>query len=401
MPAYFDHAATVPLGAAALEAMEPWLHGRFGNPSGSHAVARAAAQAVDEARDVLGTLLGTAPGDVVFTGSGTESCNLAILGRARAQPGAVVVSAIEHQAVLRSAQAAGRFPGVEVRYVPIDKDGGVDCEALVAVLDKTVSVVSVQLANNEVGTIQPLSDVARIVRRRSPGAVLHTDAVQAAPWLDVAALSASADLVSVSAHKFGGPQGVGALALRRQVQLEPLIFGGPQERGRRAGTHNVAGIVGMAAALLATARDRAESSRRVAALRDELLRGLLRQIPDADETASGREKLPGHCHLVIQGIESEALLVLLDGRGIAASAGSACASGAVEPSHVLLAMGYPPEQALGTLRLTLGHSTTAADVQLALEVVPGAVARLRGGGVPATARAIPVASQTATTPWGA
>jgi cysteine desulfurase len=239
-------------------------------------------------------------------------------------------------------------------------------------------MVSVQMVNNEVGTLQPLADVARIVRRRAPHAVLHTDAVQAAPWYDVAKLAAGADLVSVSAHKFGGPQGVGALALRRPVELEPLLYGGPQERERRAGTHNVAGTVGMAAALEATSRRRDEECCRVGALRDRLLAGLLAAMASAHETAAGREKAPGHCHLVIDGVESEALLVLLDGYGVCASAGSACASGAMEPSHVLTAMGYSPEQALGALRLTLGHASSRADVDLALRAVPAAVAQLRG-----------------------
>jgi cysteine desulfurase len=247
--------------------------------------------------------------------------------------------------------------------------------------------VSVQLVNNEVGTVQPLSEVARLVRRRAPGAVLHTDAVQAPPWLDVARLAEGADIVSISAHKFGGPQGVGALAFRRPVVLEPVIYGGPQERERRAGTHNVAGIVGMAAALEAAGQQRVEACERARRLRDKLRTGLLASIPAAHETAPGQEKLPGHCHLVIDGVESEALLVLLDGYGVAASAGSACASGAMEPSHVLVAMGYRADVALGALRLTLGHSTSEADVELALRAVPAAVSRLGGLVMPAMAAA--------------
>jgi cysteine desulfurase len=359
--------------------MEPWLSGNFGNPSGSHAVARGARQAVDEAREVIAGLLGVEPGGVVFTGSGTEADNLAVLGCARAGPGAVVVSAIEHHAVLHSAEAAGRYLGVPVRTVPAGKDGLVDLGSLEAALDQTVSIVSVQLVNNEIGTVQPLSKIARLVQRRAPQAVLHTDAVQAAPWLDVAELAAGADLVTISGHKFGGPQGVGALAMRRPVGLEPLIFGGPQEREHRAGTHNVAGIAGMAAALEATASERQGTAERIGGLRDQLLEGLLGQVAGSQETAPGQEKVPGHCHLLIDGVESEALLVLLDAYGLAASAGSACASGAIEPSHVLLAMGYSQREALGALRLTLGHNSTAADVQAALGAVPQAVAQLRAG----------------------
>lgn len=359
--------------------MQPWLGARFGNPSGAHWVARVARGAVDEARDVVAAALGTVAGDVVFCASGTEAANLAVLGRARAVPGAVVVSAIEHHAVLNAALAAQRYGLGEARVVPVGNDGVVDLDALAGALDKSVSVVSVQLVNNEVGTLQPLSEVARLVRRRAPNAVLHTDAVQAAPWYDVAQLAADADMVSISAHKFGGPQGVGALAFRRRVPLEAVVFGGPQERGRRAGTHNVAGIVGMAAALRATLDALATEPQRVRALRDALCNGLLEAVPGARETAPGQEKAPGHCHLVIEGVESEALLILLDGHAIAASAGAACASGAMEPSHVLVAMGYSEAEAMGALRLSLGHTTTSAEVAQALTEVPQAVQRLRAG----------------------
>lgn len=360
--------------------MAPWQEYRFGNPSGSHSVARAARKAIDEARDTVADCLGASPGDVVFTGGGTESDNLAVLGRARAARGPVVVSAIEHHAVLHAAHAAERLAGAgsPVRIVAVGSDGVIDLQALYAALDDSVSLVSVQLVNNEVGTLQPLADVARIVRRRAPYAVLHTDAVQAVPWYDVAQLGAGADMVSVSAHKFGGPQGVGALALRRPVVLEPILYGGSQERERRAGTHNVAGIVGMAAALEATSRQRAAAARHVRGLRDKLLSGLLAGPAPVHETASGQEKAPGHCHVVIDGVESEALLVLLDGYGVCASAGSACASGAMEPSHVLTAMGYGAREALGALRLTLGHPSTDADVELALRAIPAAVSQLLG-----------------------
>jgi cysteine desulfurase len=380
MPAYLDHAATTPLCPEALEAMQPWLSGRFGNPSGSHSVAGAARQATDEARDKIAGILGTAPGDIVFTANGTEAANLAVLGRARAVPGPLVVSAIEHHAVLHAARAAERSMGTPVRVVEVGNDGIVDLSSLSAALDKTVSLVSVQLVNSEVGTVQPLAEAARLVRRRAPAAVVHTDAVQAVPWLDVAELAAGVDMVSISGHKFGGPQGAGALAFRRPVKLEPLLYGGPQERERRAGTHNVAGVVGMAAALEATAAHRVAACTRVGRLRDRLAAGLLGSILGVHETAAGQPRVPGHCHLLIDGVESEALLVVLDELGVAASAGSACASGAMEPSHVLVAMGYSPAQALGALRLTLGHTSDQADVELALQAVPAAVARLRGEG---------------------
>jgi cysteine desulfurase len=280
--------------------------------------------------------------------------------------------------VLNAARAAERHGLGELRVVPVGKDGLVDLDALSGALDRSVSLVSVQLVNNEVGTLQPLGEVTALVRRRAPGAVLHTDAVQAVPWYDVAALAEGADMVSISAHKFGGPQGAGALAFRRPVPLEAQLLGGPQERERRAGTHNVAGIVGMAAALSDVAERRGREVPRVRALCEVLRAGLLEKVPGAAETAAGQERAPGHCHLIIEGVESEALLLLLDAAGVAASAGSACASGAMEPSHVLLAMGYSEREAMGALRLTLGHSSTQQDVERALEAVPACVASLRG-----------------------
>jgi cysteine desulfurase len=371
VPAYLDHAATTPVRPEAAAAMWPWLSGGFGNPSGSHSVSRRARTAVDEARDVVATALGVSPGGVVFTSGGTESDNLAVAGAGG--PGAVVTTAVEHHAVLHAARASGR----EVRVVGVDATGTVDLEHLAAALDPGVALVSVMLVNNEVGTIQPLAEVARLVRRRAPGAVLHTDAVQALAWLDVAGLATGTDLISVSAHKFGGPQGVGALGVRGDVDLRPILHGGGQERERRSGTHNVAGIVGMAAAASATLAQRTADAAATAARRDRLTDGLLAGVPDATETGTRGSKAPGHCHLRFAGVESEALLVLLDDAGVCASAGSACASGAMEPSHVLLAMGVCATEALGSLRLTLGPTTTDAEIDLALTAVPAAVARLR------------------------
>ncbi|MHB1534553.1 MAG: cysteine desulfurase family protein, partial [Acidimicrobiales bacterium] len=248
MLAYLDHAATTPPRAEAVAAMLPWLTERFGNPSGAHQVARAARRAIDDARDRVAAVLGARPGAVVFTSGGTEADNLAILGTAAVRPGPILVSAIEHPAVLQSAAASGQ----EVRLVPVDRSGLVDLDALADLLDNTVSLVSVMLVNNEVGTIQPLAAIVDLVRRRAPHAAIHTDAVQG-PALDVAGLTAGVDLISVSAHKWGGPQGIGALAVAPGVPLRPILHGGGQEQERRAGTHNVAGIVGMAAALAAAA----------------------------------------------------------------------------------------------------------------------------------------------------
>jgi cysteine desulfurase len=371
MVAYLDNAATTKLRPEALAAMLPFLTDRFGNPSGSHAVARAAKQAIEDARETVAAGLGCDPSEVVFTGSGTEADNLAILG---AQHGGVAVcTAIEHHAVLHSVEHIGG------RVVGVTPDGIVDLDALQAALTPDVRVVSIMLANNEVGVIQPIAEVVAIVRGIAPAAVVHTDAVQAFPWLDVATLAAGCDLVAISAHKFGGPKGVGALVVREPTKLAPLVHGGGQERERRSGTHNVAGIVGMAAAIEATVATRPATVARVTDLRDRLLDGLARDVPGMVETGARdpSTKVAGNAHVRFPGVEAEALLVMLDEVGVCASAGSACASGAIEPSHVLLAMGVPRAGALGSLRLSLGTDSTDQDIDLALKVIPDAVARLR------------------------
>ena len=352
--------------------MAPWLGERFGNPSGAHRVARAARQVVDEARDAVAATVGCRPGDVVFTGGGTEADNLAVLGVHAARPGRVLCSAIEHEAVLSPVALVGGAT------VAVDRRGVVDLDALAAALTPDTTLVSVMAANNEVGTIQPLPEVAALVRRRAPSAAVHADAVQAAPWLDLPDLVAGADLVSLSSHKLGGPQGVGALVVRAGTPLRARALGGGQERELRSGTHNVAGIAGFAAALTATRAGRVETAERVRALRDRLAGGLLAAIPGATETGVERSgRLPGLVHLSLPGIESEPLLFLLDEAGVCASAASACASGAQTRSHVLAAMGIVPDRAAGALRLSLGWPSTDADVDHALAVIPGAVARLR------------------------
>jgi cysteine desulfurase len=371
--AYLDHSATTPLRPEAAAAMRPWLTGRFGNPSGSHSVARAARTAIDDAREVVAVAMGTEAGGVVFTAGGTEADNLAVFGALARRPGAIVTTDIEHHAVLEAAEATG----VPLRKVPVDADGIVDTEALAGLVDDDVTLVSVMAVNNEIGTVQPLARIAEIVRRRAPRAALHTDAVAAMPWLDVAQIAAGYDLVSISAHKFGGPQGVGALGVREGFDLSPVTHGGGQERGRRSGTHNVAGIVGMASAAAATLAQRTAEVRHATPLRDRLVDGILAAVPDAVETGRRAAKVAGNAHLRFAGVESEALLVLLDDAGVCASAGSACASGAMEPSHVLLALGIPAEEALGSLRMSLGPITTDDDIDLALAAVPAAVARLR------------------------
>jgi cysteine desulfurase len=373
--AYLDHAATTPVRPEAVAAMLPFLTEHFGNPSGSHAVARRAKAALEDARDEVAAALGCAAREVVFTAGGTEADNLAVAGVVARRGGRAVCPATEHHAVLHTVEALGGT------IVPVTPDGVVDLDALEATLAAgDVSVVSVMLANNEVGTIQPLGDVVDLVRRVAPATTVHTDAVQAFPWLDVAALAAGADLVSVSAHKFGGPKGVGALVVREPTKVEPILHGGGQEQERRSGTHNLAGIVGMARAMTETVASRAATVERVARLRDRLVDGLLAEVSGAVETGPRDldRKIAGNAHLRFPGVESESLLILLDDAGVCASAGSACASGAIEPSHVLVAMGVPAGEALGSLRLSLGATTTGDDIDLALKVVPDAVARLRG-----------------------
>ncbi len=355
----------------ALEAMIPFLADRFGNPSGSHRVARGAQRALDEAREDLAYLLGARPGDIVFTSGGTEADNLALSGVA-APPGTVFCSAVEHPAVLASCLAGGG------RVIAVDHRGVIDLDVLADALAGDVRLVSVMLVNNETGVRQPLDEVVGLVRERSPQTLVHTDAVQGFGWLDVAAAASGADLVSISAHKFGGPAGVGALVARGPAaKLLPILHGGPQERNRRAGTQNVAGIIAMAAAATAAARDRKEATSRVRDLSQRLVDGIARSVPGLHEAVARDDRIDAICNLGVEGVEAEELLVVLDELGVCASAGSACASGALEPSHVLVAMGLSRDQARCHVRLSLGHTTTAEDVEAALVAFPKAVERLR------------------------
>jgi cysteine desulfurase len=378
--AYLDHAATTPMRRDAIEAMNEVLAAPPGNPTGAHRNARAARKVIDEARDVVAAALGCAPAEVVFTSGGTESDNLAVHGVAQATGKVVVCSAIEHHAVLDPVLALGG------RTVGVDRWGRVDLAALADSLDESVGLVSVMLVNNEIGVIQDLDAVARVVAERAPGAVLHTDAVQAFPWLSLAERVAAAHLVSISAHKFGGPQGVGVLVVRRGTPLAAQHLGGGQEHGRRSGTHNVAGIAAMAAAVAGVETERSTTVARVARLRDRLADALLARLDGIIETAvptgpDGRpdrsHKVAGSCHVCIEGVESEALLFLLDQAGVAASAASSCSSGALDPSHVLAAVGVPRELARGSLRLSLGATTTEAEVDHAVDAIVDAVTRLR------------------------
>jgi cysteine desulfurase len=384
--AYFDHAATTPMRPEAVEAMLPFWTDDFANPSGAHAEARRARIALDDARDLIGELLGVGPGAVVLTSGGTEADDLAVQGGWEAAAShnpvegavpAVVCAAMEHHAVLEACRALAVRTGAELRCVPSDADGIVDLASLTEACDDRVGLVSVMTVNNEIGTVQPLEAVARVLNERSPGAVLHTDAVQAVPWLDVASATGPADLVSISGHKFGGPKGTGALLLRRGATVRPRIGGGGQERGRRSGTPNVAGAVGMAAALAATVVERDATVARVTALRSRLGEGLAALVPGLHESGHRADRVAGILHVRVVGVEAEALVVLLDEVGIAVSAGAACSSGAVEPSHVLASMGLDAAESLSGIRLSLGVTTTGEDVDHVLDRLPHAVERLR------------------------
>jgi cysteine desulfurase len=385
---YLDHAASTPMRAEAVEAMMPYLAELYANPSGSHRFARRARQAVDEARDTVARVVGCHPNEVVFTGCGTESDTMAITGAITRRGGVAVCPAVEHHAVLHVVEQLGD----RGRVVGVDATGRVDLDELAAVLDATpdVSIVSVMAVNNEVGTVTDIMEVARVVRRHAPDSLLHTDAVQAACWLDLRDVTPHVDLLSLSAHKFGGPKGVGVLVERGGPKVDPLIIGGGQERERRSGTHNTAGIVAAAVALDLTDAERASENARLIQLRDALVTGLQDRLDGVVETVPRDHKVAGSAHVCIDGIESEALLFLLDEADVCASAASACASGAMEPSHVLAAMGVDRSVALGALRLTLGHTTSAADIDRAIDVVGASVDQLRRGSIATSQR--PIAS---------
>jgi cysteine desulfurase len=371
--AYLDHAATSPLRAEARAAMEPFYDVAFANPSGSHRFAREVRKVIDEARDMVAEAIGCAPGEVVFTSGGTEGANTAILGAVRRNGGQAVCSAAEHHAVLHCVEHVN---GV---VLPVTSQGVLDPVALRETLRNTdnVSVVSAMAVNNEVGAITDIVEVSRAVRRTHPNAVMHTDAVQAACWLDLHDVWPHVNVMTLSAHKFGGPKGMGIMVVRDGIHVDPLILGGGQERDRRSGTHNVAGIVGTAVALSLTHQHRTSEVLRLQKLRDQLMHGITSRLSCAVETMSDGASVAGIAHLCLSGIESEALLFLLDREDVCASAASACASGAMEPSHVLAAMGVDSDRVKGALRLSLGHTTTDNDIHRAADAVVSSVEYLQ------------------------
>lgn len=376
---YYDYAATTPIRDEVLAAMLPYQKGLFGNPSSVYAAGREAKKGLEEARELVAEAVGALPSEVIFTGGGTESDNAAIKPIALKRPGAhIVISAIEHHAVLHSAEWLAS-QGCEVSVVGVDAEGLVVLEALEAILRSDTAVVSIMTVNNETGVIQPMDRIVEIVRSKSR-ALLHTDAVQALGKMNVDLGTLGVDLASFSAHKVGGPKGTGASFVKRKTSLEPLIHGGGQERDLRSGTPNVAGIVGFGEAARLAAKEMAEEAGRLAVLRDDLQSRIVRDIKGVSLNGAGAPRIPGTLNVCIDGIEGESLLLMLDVEGIAASSGSACTSGSLEPSHVLTAMGVDSKRALGSLRISFGHDSTVADVDLLMQVLPPIVERLRGIG---------------------
>jgi cysteine desulfurase len=372
---YLDHNATTPLDPRVLEAMTAVLRDGFGNASSLHWFGQRARAAVDDARGEVAALVGAAPAEIVFTGSGTEADNLALRGvaaSARSPRRKVLYSAVEHHAIVHTARALAE-EGIPVEPVRVAASGLLDLEDLGRKLDEETALVAVMLANNETGVIQPLADVVRLAHEK--GALVHCDAVQAAGKIPVDVRALGVDLLAMSAHKIYGPQGVGALYVRRGTRMKPLLRGGSQERNRRAGTENVAGIVGMGRAARLAAQDLAAEAPRLAALRDRLESRLL-DLPGAVSNGRG-PRVPNTVNVSFERTEAESLLLALDLQGLAVSTGAACAAGAMEPSHVLRAMGLPAERVQGSVRFSLGRSTTEPQVDRAAELVAAAVERQR------------------------
>ena len=373
---YADNAATTKLSKSALDAMLPWLTEGYGNPSSVYKLGRASRRALDGARDQLAQALNAKPEEIVFTGSGTEANNWALRGlcaQLRDKGRHVISSAIEHHANSHTLEDLEK-QGFEVTYLPVDEYGRISLDDLAQAIRTDTILITIMFANNEIGTMEPIAEIGAIARAH--GVLFHTDAVQAVGHVPVDVEAMQIDLLSLSAHKFCGPKGVGALYVRKGIRLPSFITGGGQEKGRRAGTENVAGIIGMAKALEDSMGHLDESRARVSALRDKLIRGLT-SLPAVHLTGHPTERLPGIASFTFACIEGEALILMLDAAGIACSSGSACSSGALDPSHVLLAIGLPHEVAHGSVRFSFGEETTEADVDYILEQVPPIVEKLR------------------------
>jgi cysteine desulfurase len=384
---YLDNNATTPVHPAVLEAMLACYGADFGNPSSAHYFGQRARQAIEHAREGVASLIGARCAEIVFTSGGTEADNAAIFGvmgeavrtqtKSAGTPPHVISTAIEHDAVLNACRALERR-GVSVTYVPAGREGIVSPDAVRSALRPETALISIMYANNEIGTLQPLEEIGRIAAEAD--VFFHTDAVQAAGKVPVDVNRLGVDLLSLSAHKFNGPKGGGALFVRKGVEIDPLLHGGPNERGRRAGTENVAAIVGLGKASELVRADLSDSSAHVLELRDELENGLLARIAGARVNGDRARRVPNTSNLMLPGIDTESLIIALDLTGLACSAGAACSSGAVDPSHVLTAIGLTPTEARASLRLSVGRTNTREDINRALELIPAAVSRQRSAG---------------------
>lgn len=377
---YLDHAATTPVDRRVVEAMLPFWTERYGNPSSIYRLGRDAAKALNGARERIAGILQADPSEIIFTSCGTESDNLAIRGvafaqRARGKGSHIITSSVEHHAVGHTVEQLVKKFGFEATFLPVDHYGMVDPDEVARAIRPDTVLITIMYANNEVGTIQPIAEIGRLARER--GIPFHTDAVQAGGALPLDVNALNVDLLSLSAHKFYGPKGVGLLYVRKGTPLWPMQTGGSQERNRRAGTENVAFAVGMATALELAYAELEQTNRRVQALRDRLIAGVLERIPDVELTGHPTQRLPNSASFVVKYVEGEAMLLNLDMKGIFASSGSACTSMSLSPSHVLTAMGFPPEIAHGSLRMTLGKGNTEEEIDYVLDVLPEIVSRLR------------------------
>ena len=377
MPIYLDHAATTPLRPEALEAMLPFLTGEFGNPSSLHGPGRRARAGLDGAHERVARAIGAEPREIVFTAGGTEANNLAVKGAAwagKARGHRIITTAVEHHSIGHTVKYLEKF-GFEIVEVPVDRYGRVDPDAVEAAITPKTILVSIMLANNEVGTIQPVAEVAERVHRHK-GILVHTDAVQAAPYLAIDVAALDVDLLSLAAHKFEGPKGTGALFIRHGINILAQEHGGAQERYRRAGTENVAGAVGMGVAFELAVAEQPDTVARLVELRERLA-AIVRTLPDVEETGHQTERLPGLASFLVRGLDGGTVTTALDLAGLACSTGSACVSGSTDVSHVLTAMGYPEDEARGALRVSLGRTTTAIEIDAAAELIGRTLATQR------------------------
>ncbi len=375
MSIYLDHAATSPLRPEVRDLIFSFYNEPIANPSGKHEMGRHSRRILDDSREKIASCFGARPSEVIFTSGGTESNNLAIFGtlsRAK-EGGAVLISQVEHRAVLNTAEIAAKRSGRYLRVAPVDSDGVVRLESINNLVDETVRIVSIMASNNEIGTIEPIEEIAKIVRKLSPDAIIHTDAVQGAHWLDIQKLFEVVDMMSISAHKLGGPVGVGALLKKDSVKIDPIIHGGGQERELRSGTNDVVGAAALAKAVELLKADNIEETR---TLKNQLADGLMDSVENIIETVPRDVAVPGLFHILVPGVAGEELLYLLDKSGVCVSAGSACASGSLSPSHVLMAVDAVMDST-AAIRLSLGWSTTRAEIDEAIDKISDSISNLR------------------------